>query len=165
MTALAAVPQDLVDADALRAWAILVALRAEPHDAWKGVAVPGNPLPWARAGSFGARRYTPPRLKAAELHVARHLLSLLDVGEGPLNGNVALVAIFHRDCLRVVDADNLLKLVLDAGTKARLWHDDSQVTATASIVEYDKVCPRTYVALAQHHSSLPRHIRPARPEA
>lgn len=137
---------------------LLVALGAAPAT---GVHVPGNPLPWARAGSAGAQRYTPPRLRAAKTAATRHLVKLAPAG--PLDGNLALVALFFRDTRRRVDVDNLLKLVLDAGTDAGLWHDDSQITATAATISLDRLMPRTFVTLASCASTLDRTARkPAR---
>lgn len=65
----------------------------------------------------------------------------------PLADTVAMVAIFYLADRRRKDTDNLLKLVMDAGTKARVWLDDSQVIAQAVFLELDRERPRTVVAL------------------
>ena len=59
---------------------------------------------------------------------------------------------------RRTDSDNLEKLVMDAATKARVWHDDCQVTAKVVAVELDPVHPRTVVALCPATSSLDRTV-------
>lgn len=73
------------------------------------------------------------------------------------SGNIALVAIFFRPNHQRIDADNLMKLVLDAGTKARAWSDDSQVTHQVSVIEKDAARPRTVIALAPVQGSLDRN--------
>jgi Holliday junction resolvase RusA-like endonuclease len=59
---------------------------------------------------------------------------------------VAVVLVFYRVSLTHVDGDNLAKAVLDAGTKAHAWRDDSQVTHCTSVVDIDRDNPRTVVA-------------------
>lgn len=71
-------------------------------------------------------------------------------------GNLAVGAIFYRPNHQRIDVDNMLKLVLDAGTKAGLWVDDAQITALLGVVEYDKENPRTVLVVAEHRSSLDR---------
>ena len=51
-----------------------------------------------------------------------------------------------------------LKLVADAGTKARVWRDDKQITAWSCQLELDREHPRTVIAVATHISSLKRHL-------
>jgi Holliday junction resolvase RusA-like endonuclease len=48
-------------------------------------------------------------------------------------GPVVVAAVFYRPDRHRVDVDNLLKRLLDAGTRARLWRDDSQVIAAWQI--------------------------------
>jgi Holliday junction resolvase RusA-like endonuclease len=71
-------------------------------------------------------------------------------------GNVVVAAIFFRPNFQRIDVDNLLKLILDAGTKAGLWRDDSQVTALLGVLEYDKARPRTVVGIGEHVTTLDR---------
>jgi crossover junction endodeoxyribonuclease RusA len=73
-------------------------------------------------------------------------------------GNVALVAVFFRPTRQRIDADNMMKVVMDAGTRARVWRDDSQVTAQASFVEWDPRRPRTLVAVCATMSSMDRRL-------
>lgn len=73
-------------------------------------------------------------------------------------GNVIVAAIFFRPNFQRVDVDNLLKLVLDAGTKAGIWRDDSQVTALLGVMEYDKARPRTVVGIGEHVTTLDRRV-------
>jgi Holliday junction resolvase RusA-like endonuclease len=74
----------------------------------------------------------------------------------PLQGNVAVACLFFRSSSQRIDTDNLLKSVLDCGTRAKAWCDDSQVTALLGIVERDSDNPRTIIALGSHASSMQR---------
>lgn len=73
-------------------------------------------------------------------------------------GNLALLAVFHRPNRQRIDADNLLKTVLDAGTIAGAWDDDSQVTIQGAVLEYDSDRPKTIVVMCDCPSSLERGI-------
>jgi Holliday junction resolvase RusA-like endonuclease len=63
------------------------------------------------------------------------------------------------------DADNLLKMVKDAATKARIWHDDSQVT---DLTVSDRYCssledPKTIIKIStwreeEHKENFWEHI-------
>ena len=57
------------------------------------------------------------------------------VTQRPMVGPLALVAMFYVIDQRRADADNFLKLLKDAGNRAGIWHDDSQVIACASMVK------------------------------
>jgi len=104
----------------------------------------GDPLPKARArtGRTG-KFYTPKRTKDAQEAVAR----ALQFSMVKFEARVAVACLFHRQTHRRVDTDNLLKLVLDAGTKAGLWQDDHQVAAVAARVAIDTFTPRTVIAI------------------
>ena len=117
---------------------------------------PGAPVSKARArwsrksGSF----YTPSGTATAEQSVSWMFKACLK-GE-PFLGNIAIIAIFYRPNYQRIDADNLMKLVMDAGTKAGAWADDCQVTAQAAFIELDRKNPRTVIALCPATSSLDR---------
>lgn len=121
------------------------------HGRW--VVSPGQPIPKARARSGKGNHYTPARTQSAQDALVWELR-----GSGPFAGNVAVACVFYRKDATVVDDDNLLKLVLDAGNDARIWRDDSQVTALAGLVELDRDDPRTIIVIGEHRSSLPRHV-------
>jgi len=128
---------------------------------------PGQPIPKGRARAFvqtkgrGAGKlgfYSPKDTKDEERALGerfRYELGRKGV-RVPIDGNLALVAIFYRSDVREVDEDNLRKLVLDAATRAGVWHDDSQVTGGAVQVELDRERPRTLIALCPHDSSMIR---------
>ena len=116
------------------------------------VEVPGRPVPWARAGSQGNRRYTPSRVRAA----AESLQAEMKVQcRSPLTGPLDLAITF---CYRRPDSwnkakreaidngeepwfsgrpdiDNLCKLVMEAGTGI-LWEDDAQVVSLEAVKVY-----------------------------
>lgn len=94
----------------------------------------------ARRNSATGRWYTPSKTRVAETAVAWQLKTLR-----PYLRNVAVACVFYRPNRQPIDVDNLTKLVLDAGTKAGLWHDDRQVTAQLALLEYDPARPRTEV--------------------
>jgi Holliday junction resolvase RusA-like endonuclease len=73
-------------------------------------------------------------------------------------GSIALGAVFYRPNFQRIDVDNMLKLVLDAGTTASLWDDDSQVTALMGVIEHDAQRPRTILAIGDHTTSFVRPI-------
>jgi Holliday junction resolvase RusA-like endonuclease len=135
----------------------LVQAEAQLGDA-HGFAQLGAPVPKARARTVRGGSYTPPRTKAAQEALAWAFKGACR--RPPLSGNVALLAIFYRPDMQVLDTDNLLKMVLDAGTQAGMWKDDCQVTALAGLVEYDKAKPRTVVAWFPYVSTMQRKVRP-----
>lgn len=77
-------------------------------------------------------------------------------GKAPAVCSVAIVAVFYRPNRQRIDADNLMKLVMDAATKAGVWRDDCQVAAQAALVELDPDQPRTVIAFCPYVSTLDR---------
>lgn len=108
----------------------------------------------ARWSQKQRRFYTPTDTISAEQALAKRFMTAIP--KRPWEGNVAVAAIFFRPNRQRIDADNLMKLVLDAGTKAGAWRDDSQVTRQLSIIELDAVRPRTLVTVARVDSTLNR---------
>lgn len=76
----------------------------------------------------------------------------------PFGSNVAVVCMFVRPNRTRVDADNMVKHVLDAANGV-IFEDDRQVTAQAGLVEMDAENPRTVIAIGAHQSSLDRTVR------
>lgn len=132
----------------------LMARDTDPHEVFCFVHA-GMPVPKARArhGKNG-HVYTPSSVTKAERDLAYVWQSA--VVQRPLAGPLALVALFYLADQRRCDGDNLLKLVMDSATKAGVWHDDSQVTAHAVLVDLDANRPRTVIALAPAMSGLRR---------
>ncbi len=123
---------------------------------------PGAPVAksrarWMRLKGGGVRTYTPTATSTAEEALAWKFKTTLR-GE-PFVGPTAIAAIFFRPNYQRIDADNLMKLVLDAGTKAGAWIDDSHITALASWIELDVENPRTLVVLCPTVSTMNRHAR------
>lgn len=131
----------------------LIGQTADPTE-MRAFQHPGEPVSKARArrGNRG-RWYTPRKSDTAEEALAWRFKQ---VEHAPLEGNVALAAMFYRPNRQRIDTDNLLKLVLDAGTRAEVWRDDDQVTAQAGIVELDAECPRTLIAYCPIESTMVR---------
>lgn len=101
--------------------------------------------------------YTPSKTSAEEEALAWRFTELTR-GE-MIKGCVAIVAIFFRPNYQRIDADNLMKLVMDAATQAKIWKDDCYVTAQASFIELDRERPRTLVAFCPSRSSLDRFYK------
>lgn len=117
----------------------------------RGMVIPGAPRAQKRHRDGKGFKYDPSL--GDKIDLAHELRGFPD---RPSEGNLALVAIFYRPDRRWMDGDNLQKLLLDAGTRANLWHDDCQVTAGAFVIELDKLRPRTVVLLGPHNSTLDR---------
>lgn len=101
------------------------------------------------------RCFTPKRTQSAERDLVYAFRVALD-RRATLLDTVAIVALFYLPTRRRVDADNLMKLVMDAATAAAVWKDDSQVIAQAALVELDVARPRTVVALCPYTGTLTR---------
>ena len=133
--------------------------RGYPHP-WADQVLPlqleATPIPWARARSRGRRHFTSTRTKHHGWNF-QQVFSIALETRPAFTGAVAMAAIFRMPDARWTDADNLSKLVLDAGTKAKLWRDDSHVTAPLPYLELDKKRPRTLLAFAPIRSSIPRY--------
>jgi Holliday junction resolvase RusA-like endonuclease/uncharacterized C2H2 Zn-finger protein len=116
----------------------------------------GDPCSKARARWHlkQQRFYTPQHVLTAQQSFAKRFERA--VQERPWTCNVAIAAIFFRQSAQRIDVDNLMKLVMDAGTQAGVWKDDSQVTAQAAFIELDRQRPRTIVALCPTTSTLNR---------
>jgi Holliday junction resolvase RusA-like endonuclease len=116
------------------------------------VVLPGDPASKARPRVVNRGRSVYSPSKSAQDAIALCLKT--SIREKYLN-NVAVGCIFFRSNRQRIDADNMLKLVLDAATGV-VWEDDCQVTAVTAIVELDTDNPRTVVVFAEHKSSMRR---------
>lgn len=120
----------------------------------------GNPRPKARARTVlnrktgKVRTFTPEETEVAETALA-WAWKLALKGKTKV-GALAIACVFYRADRSKVDADNLVKLVLDAGTKARAWDDDSQVVTIVARIERDAAKPRTEIALMPTITTLDR---------
>lgn len=117
----------------------------------------GEPVSKSRArwNRKTATVYTPKSSQTAQTQLAWRFRAVLGKETAHV-GSVAIIAIFYRSSRQRIDADNLMKLVMDAGTEARVWRDDSQVAAQAALVELDPTRPRTVVALCPYTSTMDR---------
>lgn len=106
---------------------------------------------------LGARGHviTPERTRAAEEHLGwRWRLAMRN--REPFAGNLCIVCVFYRPDRRVIDGDNMLKLVCDAGNNARAWVDDCQLTTKFVRIELDRERPRTEIAIGPLETTLTR---------
>lgn len=134
----------------------LIGEEADP-EGLRVLVMPGEPMSKARARWSAKSRtfYTPRTTTGVEAALALFLRTRID---GRYEANVAVAAIFFRSNQQRIDADNMMKLVMDAGTKAGIWADDCQVTRQASVVEHDPERPRTVIAIAPVQSSMTRSV-------
>ncbi|CAA0129284.1 Uncharacterised protein [Mycolicibacterium vanbaalenii] len=148
-------------ADAARVGALLAALGLVAGEPTFTLTIPGVPYSKSRPRSDMRNRrvYHDPADVAAERTTAVYLRATV---REPFTGNVALACLFYRPTRGVVDVDNLLKHVADAGNPpARgalgvLWADDCQCTAQAGLLFLDRNEPRTVVAVGVHDTNLTR---------
>lgn len=145
-------PDHVVVLEKLRA---LLGPGVDPDQMWY-LVVDGAPVSKSRArwNRKTGRTYTPAETVQAERALAARFRRVL--GNVSLDGSVAIVAIFFRPNFQRIDADNLMKLVMDSATLAKVWSDDCYVTAQASFMEMDRERPRTVIAFCQTESSLDR---------
>ena len=104
-------------------------------------AVPGDAVPWARAGSKGAARFTPLKQRSYEGAI-KMFASAAMAGQPPISGPIQLI--IRADYLAPKswskkksaeaewketrpDADNIAKIYKDA-LNGIVFYDDSQVT-------------------------------------
>lgn len=119
--------------------------------------------PWAkkrpRISKGGRRAHQDPLDKAAEELTRKYLRSQwCEIYRlAPLTGNVELQAVFYRRTRQIVDLDNLLKHLLDAGN-GLLWGDDRQVTRYVVELRLDREAPRTEIVLHDHQTSMVRYV-------
>lgn len=108
--------------------------------------VPGNPVPFARAGANGKRRFTPPK-QATFMTGVKHFAALAmnkagaDLFDGPVELSVEANYLWPKSMtakkralpgaawkVSVPDWDNLGKLVSDA-LNGVVWTDDARVVS------------------------------------
>lgn len=118
----------------------------------KVMTIYGNPEAKKRHRHSGKHAYASAAQKAAE--GADGLLMGKAVKE-PLKGTLLLVCIFYRKSHHIIDTDNLLKHVKDAGNKV-CWKDDSQIVAEYDELRLDRDNPRTVIGFGPKPSSMVR---------
>lgn len=97
-----------------------------------------EPVPWARAGAAGVRRFTPKRVAEYE-HAIRLVARAARPRSWPMGARYALDVYATRSTWRRCDVDNLAKAVMDALNGA-VWDDDDQVDRL--LVERVRGAPR-----------------------
>lgn len=108
--------------------------------------VPGPPVGWQRPGQGGGRRYTPEETAAHK----RAVWTCCRAATGPIQPDrtsrfgVHVLAYQWHD---VPDADNVLKLVMDALNR-RVWWDDRQCDDVHAVKVVSKtIAPKTEVII------------------
>ena len=113
------------------------------------VTIPGEPRPKARPRVVrGGRQVYSPSAEEED-RVAWHIAAACAVARvNTIYGrSYGVEATFFLGDRRRVDGDNLLKLVLDAGTRARIWPDDSLVTEGSWRIVRGDPNPRTELVI------------------
>ena len=121
-------------------------------DTLQVVAFPGDPISKALPKWNKSRHpYTPKKTLEGRKQIATFFGQI-----NKFTRNVAVACVFYRANHQRIDIDNMLKAILDGGTKAGIWDDDSQVTAIVGMTEYDHRNPRTVVYIGEHKSTMTR---------
>jgi hypothetical protein len=111
----------------------------------------GDPVSKPRPRFARGRAYPDRKAESAEDALGFQLR------RGPkFESNVVVACLFYRKSFQRIDVDNLLKFVLDASTKGRMWEDDSQVTALVGVLDLDSANPRTVIGYGRHVSGMLR---------
>ncbi len=106
--------------------------------------VPGNPIPWQRAGGGAGRRFTRPETRMYQASVRAHAYS---ARVKPIDGPVRVACIFHRESHQPCDLDNLLKTILDA-LQGIAYENDRQVVSVSAEKFVDRKHPRAFVEVS-----------------
>lgn len=115
--------------------------------------VPGQPIAWARAGSFGGRHFTPHRMRDYQKQVRFHAVEAAPE-DWPLDnpkGYRVRVAVYMGSRRRA-DLDNYCKAITDAlqATKQSpgiAYDDDSRIVELHGLKLYDQCDPRVLVEI------------------
>lgn len=108
-------------------------------------AIPGTPVPKARARVVRGRAFTPRATAAFERKVALCAKVALQ-GRGPVVGPVEVVCAFYLPDARRRDGDNLFKSVTDA-LNGLAYADDSQICSGHWTKHIDRENPRCVVTV------------------
>ena len=126
--------------------------------------VPGPVVPWQRAASVGARRFTPAKQRAYQASVKMHALAARPRGpwlpSKHARYRVDVEAYLPDERRR--DLDNVAKTILDA-LNGVLYLDDSQITTLLVATHVDRERPRVevrVVELERVEVPKPRRSRP-----
>ncbi|MFD3844789.1 RusA family crossover junction endodeoxyribonuclease [Streptomyces microflavus] len=158
VTAASLLPAGGKELDRTRARLLAAALAPGASDV-KVVRFAGNPPSKTRHRFADGKAYKTDADTNAELATAQWLKRDF---RRPWSGNLAVGCVFFRKTRHLIDGDNMLKHVMDAGNGIA-WHDDAQVTAKYAVVELDTKAPRTLIVVARHVSSMDRSDVAARP--
>jgi crossover junction endodeoxyribonuclease RusA len=126
--------------------------------------VPGPVVPWQRAASVGARRFTPAKQRQYQQLVRMHALAARPRGPWlPSKASRYRVDVeAYLPDERRRDLDNIAKTILDA-LNGVLYLDDSQVTVLLVATHVDRERPRVevrVVELDRVEVPKPRRSRP-----
>ena len=126
--------------------------------------VPGPVVPWQRAASVGARRFTPAKQRAYQQLVRYHALAARPRGPWlPSKASRYRVDVeAYLPDERRRDLDNIAKTLLDA-LNGVLYLDDSQITMLLVATHVDRERPRVevrVVELERVEVPKPRRSRP-----
>lgn len=121
------------------------------------IVIAGNP--WAKkrpkVSKGGRRTHQDPSDKAAEDETRRQLQEQWGP-RPPWSGNIKLYVALYRKNRQVVDLDNLLKHLQDAGNGI-IWQDDRQITGYGQVDLFvDAEAPRTEFYVMRHSTNLTR---------
>jgi crossover junction endodeoxyribonuclease RusA len=112
--------------------------------------VPGPVVPWQRAASVGARRFTPAKQRQYQANVRMHALAARPRGpwlpSKHARYRVDVEAYLPDERRR--DLDNVAKTILDA-LNGVLYLDDSQVTVLMVATHVDRERPRVEVHVVE----------------
>jgi Holliday junction resolvase RusA-like endonuclease len=128
--------------------------------------VPGPVVPWQRAASVGARRFTPAKQRQYQQLVRYHALAARPRGPWLPSKHARYrvdVEAFLPDERRR-DLDNVAKTVLDA-LNGVLYLDDSQVTVLMVATHVDRERPRVEVRVVELERVIVAKPRRSRPTA
>ena len=129
--------------------------------------VPGPVVPWQRAASVGARRFTPAKQRAYQANV--RVCALAARPRGPWLPTKASRYRVDVDAYlpdeRRRDLDNIAKTILDA-MNGVLYLDDSQITTLLVATHVDRERPRVEVHVVElERVEVPPRARKSRASA
>lgn len=110
------------------------------------LTIDGEPLAKVRAQITRRGNFTPAKHVADAERIAWDLR--IACRHRPFQGAIAIGLIFYRKDNHVIDLDNMVKHVLDAGNEVA-WKDDTQIVEIHARKDVDRRKPRTVIAIRE----------------